>query len=110
MGITDLSQYRESKLAADEGEADEGRTLTGPARCLHCRHEWVAVCMEGTTSMECPECSLMQGVFVHRVTAGKGEYRFVCNCGCDTYMVNIDGVTCSHCGVFNDYERLLGDE
>ena len=78
----------------------EIRSLRGPARCLHCGHEWEAVTPEGiVASLECPQCSLYKGV-LQGVTEPDHSTRWVCNCGCDLfYILPSDGCQCLMCGV-----------
>jgi len=37
--------------------------ITGDAICLVCNREWVAVALEGTVELQCPDCDEMSGVF-----------------------------------------------
>jgi len=65
--------------------------------CLHCGYEWIGVFPTGVTSLECPECGLMKGVF-------KGvcvpEKVLECNCGCRHCFVSGEGnIICCNCGI-----------
>ena len=69
----------------------------GPARCLHCRHEWVAVVPAGSYHLECPSCGLMYGALIHAVHAAAGEYVIACSvCQCDLFFVMAPGVLRCH--------------
>lgn len=69
---------------------------TGPARCLACLHEWVAVAEIGSWSFECPECGLSKGQFV--ATCVPEEY-LECVCGCSHYMLTREAAICCNCGL-----------
>lgn len=87
MTVVDLAEER----------ARRGEHLTGPARCLSCRFEWVAVAPVGTVILECPECHLMRGRFVGEVL--RDCLHWVCNCGNDLFLVTAEGFYCPHCGI-----------
>lgn len=55
----------------------------GQAVCLQCRHEWEAVAPAGTTEMECPECSLLRGVWKYNFGPDEGDQYLICDCGND---------------------------
>jgi len=69
---------------------------TGGARCLACKHEWVAVADIGAWSFECPSCGLDKGQFI--ATCVPAEY-FQCNCGCSHYMITKTHAICCNCGL-----------
>ena len=68
----------------------------GKARCLACKHEWVAVAPIGVTWMECPSCTLERGRFIAQHERD-GEH-WNCNCGCDLFYATPDGFYCPNCG------------
>lgn len=70
--------------------------LSGAARCLACRHEWVAVAPTGVTWMECPACTLERGRMVAQ--AERNEPHWHCGCGNDLFFVVADGMYCPNCG------------
>lgn len=73
--------------------------LTGEARCLHCQHEWVAVCEVGIIhGMECPKCSLFKGVFVALCCPAEGHRYLQCKCGNAHYMIVEGFAVCALCG------------
>jgi hypothetical protein len=86
MNVIDLSRAR----------ADREPRLSGKARCLACRHEWVAVAPVGTRWMECPSCTLERGRFVAQVERNCAHWH--CGCGCDLFYVVEDGIYCPNCG------------
>lgn len=90
MTVVNLEQAREERKPH----------MTGPARCLDCKHEWVAVAPVGTIWMECPKCSLIRGRFVNQVERD-GDH-WVCNCGNDLFYVTSDGAYCPNCGGWHD--------
>ena len=84
--IVDLAQARQERTPH----------VSGPARCLACKHEWVAVAPTGVTWMECPSCSLIRGrfVFPHQ----RDGLVWKCFCENDLFHVTPDGVYCPNCG------------
>lgn len=76
---------------------DDGKHLSGPARCIECRHEWEAVAPVGTYELQCPQCSSMKGIFVWSVDED-GLDRWICHCGADAFMVLRDAIMCYRCG------------
>lgn len=74
----------------------EQPTLAGEARCLTCRHEWVAVAPVGTTWLECPECKCVKGVLKYKCL--RDAPLWTCACGNDLFHVTAEGVYCPNCG------------
>lgn len=70
--------------------------LTGPAQCLGCSHQWVAVSPVGTVWLECPSCGLEMGRRVGPVEAGAEQWK--CGCGNDLFRINREGAYCARCG------------
>ena len=70
--------------------------LSGKARCLSCKHEWVAVAPVGVIWMECPSCTLERGRYVAH--AERDSMRWGCNCGNDLFYATPDGFYCPNCG------------
>ena len=81
-----LSKVRENRVPHSSGKA----------RCLACKHEWVAVAPTGVTWMECPACSLERGRFVAQHE--REEPHWMCNCGNNLFYVVKDGYYCPNCG------------
>lgn len=72
-------------------------TNTGPARCLRCNHEWVAVAPVGTlTGLDCPACGCYTGALLGEVIPE--GYRWECLCGCDLFRITPNGTLCANCG------------
>ena len=77
--------------------------LAKKARCCVCRHEWVAVAPLGTDWLECPDCHLMKGRYLHPKVPCDGFEMLSCACGCDVFRVTEKWAFCIHCGT----ERAL---
>lgn len=69
---------------------------SGKARCLNCKHEWIAVAPIGTVDLQCTKCETFQGVFVGISATAFKQWR----CQCGEYMFFIDEISpyCVHCG------------
>lgn len=82
---------------------DEARPhLSGPARCLDCKHEWVAVAPVGTWCMTCPACGADKGARFSMIGATDNVV-FVCNCGNQFFLLLPDGRSlCPHCGTHHE--------
>lgn len=77
--------------------------VSGKARCLACKHEWVAVAPVGTIDFECPSCGLMRGAWMYPVQPHRDEKVWQCACGATTFwfLILADGsnwLTCVGCG------------
>jgi hypothetical protein len=73
--------------------------MRGPAKCLHCKHEWEAVVPGGVfRGHECPSCGLFKGTMIGLAEPQLGESRYVCSCGNDLYYIMLDGYMCALCG------------
>jgi hypothetical protein len=86
MSVIDLKQARQEREPH----------LNGNARCLACKHEWVAVAPIIVTSMERPEYPLERGRYVVQFERD-GEH-WHCNCGNDLFYSTPDGFYCPNCG------------
>jgi hypothetical protein len=77
----------------------------GPARCIACKHEWVAVVPAGTTDLRCPSCDLVRGQWVYPFSCAEGEIGFACKqCSSENVFVRLGRVgdvqfICVGCGV-----------
>lgn len=89
----------------DFAAAKEDRVphMSGHARCLACKHEWVAVSPTGTLWLECPECTLLRGRYMYPVVRDAIPH-LECNCGNDLFQVTPDGTYCPNCGVWQVLE------
>lgn len=84
------------------------RHLSGQARCLACKHEWVAI-TEVTGdgydgALECPECGICRGQFKWPFQGPKSEKVWTCSCDGQVFMITEAGTRCVGCGrhqVFN---------
>jgi hypothetical protein len=76
-----------------------GPHLSGPARCVRCKHEWQAVTPEGVfKGLECPECGNFSGVRWGLI--GPEHEYWQCICGCATFALSRTGAPiCVNCGV-----------
>lgn len=81
-------------LAAARAEREPH--MSGKARCLDCKHEWIAVAPIGTRWLECPVCTLTRGRYVAQ--AERDVPHWHCNCGNDLFYATQDGVYCPNCG------------
>ncbi len=89
----------------------EAPHILGKARCLICKHEWGAVVPVGTAFLECPHCTMHQGVMRGSVGAdpARDEQEWVCNCGCDVFKIvahqggRFKGVLCMRCGAGQEF-------
>ena len=71
--------------------------LSGKARCLQCKHEWVAVCPVGTEWLECPECHSIKGHMLYSCLR-EDTAHWTCGCGNDLFYVVPEGIYCPNCG------------
>lgn len=82
---------------ADVLNLDERRPhISGEAKCANCGHKWVAVALVGTSSLECPSCKTMQGMWIHPTLADKPLWQ--CSCGNEFFVIHTDRIMCSRCG------------
>lgn len=78
---------------------ETGWNLTGPAKCMSCKHEWEAVVPVGTISgLECCECGRFTGVMTHQAVS---DTTWECKCGCDLFRITPENVFCASCGIFH---------
>ena len=81
--------------------------LCGQVKCVFCGHEWSGVCPidpDGNVPcLECPECGLRQGFYMHPILPGPGETTYVCNCGGEVFTVSETGVRCIRCGLLHEF-------
>jgi len=76
--VADLTQARFERMPHSKG----------PARCLHCGHEWVQVAPEGDyKGFKCPGCGLEKGVLTRLLEAAEGQMAWRCDCGCNISMI-----------------------
>lgn len=87
----------------DFAKAKEEREphLCGKAVCMHCQYglegEWEAVAPVGTVFLQCPQCSLIKGIYVNPIL---DEENWECNCGNGFFAYSHRlGMYCPNCGV-----------
>lgn len=77
--------------------------VSGAAKCLACKHEWVAV-VEGVLgegypgALECPSCGLRRGQYIWPFQGPPDEEVWACNCGGTVFMITRPGTRCVGCG------------
>ncbi len=81
-----------------EEKEPEEVTITGKARCILCKYEWVAVAPAGTVWLDCPECHSMKGI--HIFSCVRKEEHWTCNCGNDLFHITKEGTYCPNCGTW----------
>ena len=69
---------------------------TGKARCIDCKHEWVAVAPVGTVWLICPACVLERGRFIYQHQREGAHW--TCHCNNDLFYVTPEGCYCPNCG------------
>lgn len=85
--VVNLADHRLRSKAHAEGEA----------RCVNCRHDWIAIAPAGAYMLQCPKCELNTGAFLNAMHAAEGEEVLTCsNCGCDLFFVMRPGVLRCH--------------
>lgn len=91
--VVSLSEAREERKPWVEGEA----------RCLACKHEWVAVAPSGTLWLVCPSCSLERGRFIYPFY--RKDEHWMCGCENDLFLVTREGVYCPNCGCWQQFPK-----
>lgn len=71
--------------------------LSGEARCLACKHKWIAVAPVGTLWLECPSCTLTRGRYSNQVE-NEGLH-WTCKCENDLFYVTVSAIYCPNCGL-----------
>jgi hypothetical protein len=83
-------------------EAPTEQHLSGAARCLACKHEWVAVAEAQSGycgDLECPACGVCRGQFKWPFQGPPGEEVWACGgCGGQLFMITRPGTRCVGCG------------
>lgn len=78
----------------------EERHATGEARCIDCRHEWVAVVPVSEYNefgwLDCPSCGCHKGRFKQPFYFGTEHW--ICGCGNDLFQANRTHIYCPNCG------------
>lgn len=85
---------------------DHRPSMSGPAKCLNCKHTYFAVAPIGCVEeMECPECGTFKSVFANTVLPQDGVV-YKCTCGNYHFVLTPDCPMCSHCGQNIPWEDL----
>lgn len=98
--IVNLAERRREPESSLCAACEVAETNTGPARCLHCKHEWVAVAPAGVVDFECPACGLYKGHRIGICVPPADEEIWICQCGGDLFMLRRHGPPlCVKCGL-----------
>ena len=82
--------------------------MSGPARCLSCKHTWEAVTPVGVyDSIPCPACELHKGELTANIVPPDDANVWTCRCGNDLFFVHEDCIQCRLCGVSTLFDELL---
>lgn len=87
----------DAKARRDEKKENEAPHFSGPAACLACKHEWVAVAPAGTVWLECPKCGTERGV-MKGPCMHFGEDHWTCECGNILFHITKHAIYCPMCG------------
>lgn len=77
-------------------EESEGPHMSGEAKCMQCKYEWVAVAPIGTYWLECPSCGAIKGFF--KYYALRDGDHWMCSCGNSNFYIVKKGIYCPNCG------------
>lgn len=92
--IINLESERNRRAVRAE---DQTPHLSGPAICLDCRREWIAVAPVGTTWLQCPSCGLEKGRL--RGALYEQGTHWHCDCGNELFACSQrHGWYCVSCG------------
>lgn len=98
--MSEVIDFQQKKL-------ESGTHLSGPVRCLSCKHEWTAVVAVGTISIECPSCGLMRGTHTEIVMPENGIV-WQCSCGNNLFVISsAANAICIGCG---NLQRIRTDD
>jgi len=76
----------------------------GPARCIACKHEWVAVAPQGLDFFECPRCGCEKGTF--KGPCQREGLHWTCTAcagDCQIFYLTDTGPYCVNCGKWADW-------
>lgn len=88
-----------SRVLSFPKKEDQLPHLSGKAKCMQCKHEWVAVCPAGTDWLECPKCHSMKGFMKYHCDRDDSAH-WTCNCGNDLFFILPEGTLCPNCGTW----------
>jgi hypothetical protein len=92
-----------SVLAFKRNEYADVQHGSGPAFCIACAHEWIAVAPTGTTQLECPKCKAEKGHWKFEFMPKVGDLVRECNCGNQLFYLTTEGHMCANCGIYQSY-------
>lgn len=75
----------------------------GPARCIACKHEWVAVAPVGLDVFECPACGCHKGTYAG-IAARNDVPLWQCKCGCTVFTLTPMDAYCCSCSAWQDWK------
>jgi len=78
--------------------------LSGPCRCVDCKHEWVGVAPVGTYAMTCPACGADKGGRFAMIIPDEGVPMWRCKCGNCFMVLMRDCWMCPNCGEQQRFE------
>ena len=74
----------------DDAGDDAGTLIQGPAKCLACKNEWIAVSGCGDTAFDlvCPKCDTRRGQFIYPIEEVPDDtILWVCGCGSSMFQL-----------------------
>jgi hypothetical protein len=69
--------------------------ITGEARCVACKHEWVGEWPVGEYLFKCPSCGLVKGMTKGFINPQEDEHE--CSCGNSLFILTPSGTKCINC-------------
>lgn len=103
--VSDDSDNKVISLQAkrEEKNTKKERTITGKARCLSCKHEWVQIAPESEDGYydlwhECPLCGLNFGRFINDICEDGKKVWSCGGCGNELFKVAEEHIYCPLCG------------
>lgn len=66
------------------------RWASGKAKCLACKHEWMAVYQVPLADIECPSCGVFRGQSKGPFNGPETHAVWVCNCGNSLLELYVD--------------------
>lgn len=99
MPVISLQARREEKLPH----------LSGWAKCIGCRHRWMAVAPVSDNPqpwMECPSCHAEKGIFVAPCLPEDGVEIWRCACGGEFFVICKGTFMCANCGTHQNFDWI----
>lgn len=82
--VIDLKSRRDNRPTEAEADLSYEETVSGPAKCLACGHEWMVSRMAAGDSLfdiACPRCDTRRGQLMYPVDLPTGCLTWVHTCG-----------------------------